>query len=27
MIETVTPMLVNDGKWKVSGYYIKRAGQ
>jgi len=22
-IETVTPMLDNDGKWKVSGYYIK----
>lgn len=22
-IETVTPMLDNDGKWRVSGYYIK----
>lgn len=22
-IETVTPMLDTDGKWKVSGYYIK----
>lgn len=22
-IETVTPMLAKDGKWKVSGYYIK----
>ena len=22
-IETVTPMLEKDGKWKVSGYYIK----
>jgi Protein of unknown function (DUF4019) len=21
--ETVTPMLDNDGKWRVSGYYIK----
>ena len=27
MIETVTPMLEKDGKWKVSGYYVKRAGQ
>jgi hypothetical protein len=27
MIETVTPMLEKDGKWKVSGYYIKRPGQ
>lgn len=27
MIETVTPMLEKDGKWKVSGYYIKRSGQ
>jgi hypothetical protein len=26
MIETVTPMLEKDGKWKVSGYYVKRAG-
>ena len=26
MIETVTPMLEKDGKWKVSGYFIKRAG-
>ena len=26
MIETVTPMLDKDGKWKVSGYFIKRAG-
>ena len=22
-IETVTPMLCKDGKWRVSGYYIK----
>ncbi len=22
-IETVTPMLAEDGKWKVSGYFIK----
>jgi|GEM_PF-364551 len=22
-VETVTPMLDNDGKWRVSGYYIK----
>ena len=22
-IETVTPMLDKDGKWRVSGYYIK----
>jgi hypothetical protein len=22
-VETVTPMLDPDGKWKVSGYYIK----
>ena len=22
-VETITPMLDNDGKWKVSGYYIK----
>ena len=22
-IETVTPMMDKDGKWKVSGYYIK----
>lgn len=22
-IETVTPMLDRDGKWRVSGYYIK----
>lgn len=21
--ETVTPMLENDGQWRVSGYYIK----
>ena len=27
MIETVTPMLEKDGKWKVSGYFIKRPGQ
>jgi hypothetical protein len=26
MIETVTPMLDKDGKWKVSGYFVKRAG-
>jgi len=26
VIETVTPMLEKDGKWKVSGYYVKRAG-
>jgi hypothetical protein len=22
-VETVTPMLDKDGKWKVSGYFIK----
>ncbi len=22
-IETITPMLDDDGKWRVSGYYIK----
>lgn len=22
-IETVTPMMDKDGKWRVSGYYIK----
>ena len=22
-VETVTPMLDTDGKWRVSGYYIK----
>ena len=22
-IETITPMMVKDGKWRVSGYYIK----
>ena len=22
-IETVTPMLDNDGEWRASGYYIK----
>ncbi len=22
-IETVTPMMDRDGKWRVSGYYIK----
>ena len=22
-IETITPMLENDGKWRVSGYYVK----
>ena len=22
-VETVTPMLDNDGKWRVSGYYVK----
>ena len=27
MIETVTPMLEKNGQWKVSGYYVKRAGQ
>ena len=26
-LETVTPMLEKDGKWKVSGYFVKRAGQ
>jgi hypothetical protein len=26
MIETITPVLDTDGKWKVSGYFIKRAG-
>ena len=24
MIETVTPMLDKDGKWKVLGYFVKR---
>jgi len=23
VVETITPMLEEDGKWKVSGYYIK----
>ena len=27
MIETVTPMQEKDGSWKVSGYFVKRAGQ
>jgi hypothetical protein len=27
MVETITLMLEKDGKWKVSGYFIKRAGQ
>jgi hypothetical protein len=27
MVETVTPVLERNGQWKVSGYYIKRAGQ
>jgi hypothetical protein len=22
-LETVTPMMEKDGKWRVSGYYIK----
>jgi hypothetical protein len=22
-VETVTPMLDNDGQWRVSGYYIR----
>ena len=22
-VETITPMLCKDGKWRVSGYYIK----
>ena len=22
-VETITPMKENDGKWRVSGYYIK----
>jgi hypothetical protein len=26
MIETLTPMLDEDRKWKVSGYFVKRAG-
>jgi len=26
IVETVTPMLEKDGKWKVSGYYVKRSG-
>jgi hypothetical protein len=26
MIETLTPILDQDGKWKVSGYFVKRAG-
>ena len=24
-VETITPMLDNDGKWRVSGYFIKQA--
>ena len=24
-IETITPMLDNDGKWRVSGYFVKPA--
>jgi hypothetical protein len=27
MIETVAPMQEKDGKWRVSGYFVKRAGQ
>jgi len=27
MVETVVPILEKDGKWKVSGYFVKRAGQ
>jgi hypothetical protein len=27
MVENVTPTLEKNGQWKVSGYYIKRAGQ
>ena len=27
MIETITPMMDKDGTWRVSGYYIKPAGQ
>jgi len=27
MIESVTPLLEKDGKWKVSGYFAKRAEQ
>ncbi len=26
-IETITPMLDKDGKWRVSGYYVKPAEQ
>jgi hypothetical protein len=26
MIETVIPMREKDGKWKVSGYFVKRGG-
>jgi hypothetical protein len=22
-VETITPMLDKDGKWRISGYYIK----
>jgi hypothetical protein len=25
-VETITPMLDKDGKWRVSGYYIKPVG-
>jgi opacity protein-like surface antigen len=25
VVETVTPMLDNDGKWRVSGYFVKPA--
>jgi hypothetical protein len=27
MIETITPVLEKSGQWKVSGYFIKPAGQ
>jgi hypothetical protein len=25
VIETITPMLDKDGKWRVSGYFVKPA--
>jgi hypothetical protein len=27
MIETVTPTQEKNGKWRMSGYFVKRAGQ
>jgi hypothetical protein len=27
VLETITPMLDKDGKWRVSGYFVKPAQQ